>query len=188
MRIIGGRYRGMKLSAPKDNAIRPTTDRVKEDIFNILQPYVRDSAFLDLFSGSGAIGIEAVSRGAAQVDLVECSRASIRLIQSNIERLPQSDRPRMIPKKAEQFLLANSNKYDIIFLDPPYADPNVPKILSLIQTNGTLQKDGIIVLEQGLHGPMEHPAFLAQLDLVIYKTKRYSSTILYFIKHNLSKE
>ena len=86
MRVIGGKMRGTNLDSPKDRRVRPTTDRIKEDLFNILMPYIPESKFLDLFGGSGAIGIEAISRGADKSYFIDNNMDSIRLIRKNIKK------------------------------------------------------------------------------------------------------
>ena len=179
MRIIGGTYRGMKLLSPKTQDIRPTTDRIKEDIFNIISPYIYNSRFLDLFSGSGSIAIEAISRGCLLADAVERNKDSIELIKKNIAKTKSLEQFQVIAKDAEQFLLSTSNKYDIIFIDPPYQYSKIDAIIKTILDRKILAPNGIIIAEQGTENILNENQF----DAEIFKIKKYAATILYFIRH-----
>ena len=184
MRIIGGTYRGMKLLSPKTQDIRPTTDRIKEDIFNIISPYIYNSRFLDLFSGSGAIAIEAISRGCLFADAVERNKDSIELIKKNIAKTKSQEQFQVIAKDAEQFLLSTSNKYDIIFIDPPYQYSKINTIIKTILDREIITPNGIIIAEQGIENTLDENQF----DAEIYKTKKYAATILYFIRRKQQLE
>lgn len=121
MRIVAGRWRGRTIAAPTGRQVRPTADRVREAWMSIVGPLLPDARVLDLFAGSGALGIEAVSRGAAVADLVEISPASLRAIQSNIELLGAEDAVRVHRKDALRFVEGlEPGAYDVAFADPPY--------------------------------------------------------------------
>ena len=144
MRVITGSARGRKLKEPQGNAIRPTADAVKEANFNICQFDVEGRRVLDLFGGTGQLGIEAKSRGAAQVDIVDCAADSIRLIRENV-RLTGLD-IRVIQADALGYL-KSCGSYDLIFLDPPYDSGLAEKALEAIKAFDILSKGGIIICE-----------------------------------------
>ncbi len=177
MRVIAGRFRGLKLNEPKDDKlIRPTTDRIKEDIFNIISLYVPDSRFLDLYSGTGAIAIEAVSRGAEYAHMVERSNESIRIMKSNIEKTKNEDDFLIIKSDVSKFLATTRNKYDIIFLDPPYMLNNGTEIVNQILDHGLLEDDGIIVVECAREYKM--PETIGRMK--IFREKHYAHTSVYY--------
>lgn len=150
MRVVAGKYRGKNLIAPKDDKIRPTTTRIKETIFNILQGYVSDALVLDLFAGSGALGVEAISRGAREVTFVDRSPESISLVKQNLKGIKEDCRI-----FNTDFLSAlhgasvQSKKFDIIFIDPPYATNYGEIAIDKIIEYDILSRDGIIVFEHG---------------------------------------
>ena len=144
MRVITGSARGRRLIEPQNSEIRPTTDRVKEAIFNICQFDVEGRRVLDLFGGTGQLGIEAKSRGAAQVDIVDASRESIRLIHENV-RLVGLD-VRVIQTDALSYL-ERCGAYDLIFIDPPYDSGLAEKALGRIKAFDILSNGGIIICE-----------------------------------------
>jgi 16S rRNA (guanine(966)-N(2))-methyltransferase RsmD len=150
MRIVSGTHKGRKLFAPpEDGAIRPTTDRVKEAIFDIIQFDIEGRKVLDLFAGSGQLGIEALSRGAASVTFVDESSDAIKLIRKNIERCgfqPPEHRFSVVQSDAFSALKGKS-KYDIIILDPPYKTNFMKKALNIIFVIDILEKGGIIISE-----------------------------------------
>lgn len=119
IRIIGGRWRGRKLAFSAVDGLRPTTDRVRETVFNWLQFDIAQSRCLDLFAGSGALGLEAASRGAESVTLVEKNKQAVQHLDENCQLLA-AENCRVILASAEQFIASQSDQYDIIFLDPPY--------------------------------------------------------------------
>jgi 16S rRNA (guanine966-N2)-methyltransferase len=121
MRIVAGRWRGRRLVAPAGRAVRPTADRVREAWMSIVQPWLADARVLDLFAGSGALGIEAVSRGAAHADLVESAAPSLRAISDNLAAIDAGDRVRVHRADALRFLQGlDAHAYDVAFADPPY--------------------------------------------------------------------
>lgn len=142
MRIVSGSARGLKLLSLEGDNTRPTTDRVKEALFSIIQFNIYDSDVLDLFSGSGALGIEALSRGAKHCDFVDNHKPACDIIEQNLKRAKLEDKADLHFKEAKDFLCSCNKKYDIIFLDPPYNKGlcmwAVKEIcnLSLIKDNG----------------------------------------------------
>lgn len=132
MRIVAGTFGGRQILSPGDRSIRPTTDRVREAIFSVIAARVPGGRVLDLFAGTGALGLEALSRGAAEAVFVDGSPAAIRLIRSNIERCNTGDRARVLSAPAARALrrLAEAGDcFDLIFLDPPYGKGLIPETL-----------------------------------------------------------
>ncbi len=123
MRIIAGTYRSRLLAAPKGLATRPTSDRLRETLFNVLAPRIRGARFLDLYAGSGAVGIEALSRGAAQVVWVERAAPALKVLGANLEKLGLRGRARVHAGGVAAFLRRSEEEFDIVFLDPPYDAP-----------------------------------------------------------------
>jgi 16S rRNA (guanine966-N2)-methyltransferase len=121
MRIVAGRWRGRRIRPPDDTRVRPTADRVRESWMSIVMPYLVDARVLDLFAGSGALGIEALSRGAASADLVEISASGVRAIRDNAERLGAGDELRVHRADAMRFIeKLEPQAFDVAFADPPY--------------------------------------------------------------------
>lgn len=150
MRVITGTAKGKRLLTPKDERVRPTTDRIKETLFNIINPYVRDAVIIDCFAGTGGIGIEALSRGARQAYFIDNHRESIQLIRKNLEIAQLEEKGRILPTEASSALisLANKNtKADIIFMDPPYHLNSISGLIEIISQNNLLAEDGIIIAE-----------------------------------------
>lgn len=150
MRIIAGRLRGKKLSSPEDKKIRPTLDRVREAIFNMIAFEIPEAKVLDLFGGTGAMSIEAVSRGAAYATVIDNDRASVRLIKKNIEDCSLQNEITLVQGDYIDFLTKNTKKkqkFDIIFVDPPYHGEMVTNILNEIDESSVLEEDGTVVLE-----------------------------------------
>lgn len=146
VRIIGGQWRGRKLSVPDKVGLRPTPDRVRETLFNWLMGYLPDSHCLDLFAGSGALGIEAASRGAKQVILVEKDPEIFRNLQRQIVTL-SADNVTVIRADAQQFLQNTSTPFDIVFLDPPFGKNLLVPCCEWLERNGWLNKQAHIYLE-----------------------------------------
>lgn len=150
MRVISGKARGLKLNTPKNKDVRPTTDRVKESLFNIINFYVMDSNILDLFAGTGSLGIECLSRGANKCVFVDKNRESMAIVKSNIKKARvenESITLNMDFKKAIKYLGVKGEKFNIIFMDPPYYENMFIDALKLVDENNLLEKDGIIVVE-----------------------------------------
>ena len=178
VRVISGSARGLKLNTPGDDRVRPTTDRVKESMFNIVQDWVYDSQVLDLFAGSGALGIEALSRGASQAVFCDNSLDSIKIIKSNIEKARVVDRSQIVSgdfKRCLRDMEAKNQSFDMIFVDPPYYEGLFEEVLDTIRSCKILKKDGIVIVEHDAKKP------IGQVEgLEVYKEKRYGLTMLTF--------
>lgn len=151
MRIIAGEYRGRVLKSPSDNKTRPTSDRLRETLFNILSPHIdSETRFLDLCAGTGAIGIEALSRGASFADFVDKSRRSCALIEENLDLLKISEeRTEIFCSPAEKFILReNQTGWDVIFFDPPYQSDYRMFLLDFAENaSRLLRSSGILIVE-----------------------------------------
>lgn len=150
MRIIAGKLRGKVLKSPKDQKVRPTLDRVKEAVFSMISPNIRNANVLDLFSGSGALGLEALSRGAKMVTFVDIDKESIRLTTENIKLCRAEDDTRVLSMSAKEAIAQSINKgvkYDIIFMDPPYDGEIAKKVLQESDFNIIMNESSIVVME-----------------------------------------
>ena len=137
LRIIGGQWRGRKLRFDPAPGLRPTTDRIRETLFNWLAPEIHGARCADLFAGSGALGLEALSRGAALCDFVDTSPAALRQLQAHLEVLDALDRGHCHAGPAEQFLAAADSVYDLVFIDPPFGESLVePTCRQLSDSSG----------------------------------------------------
>ncbi|WP_457569222.1 16S rRNA (guanine(966)-N(2))-methyltransferase RsmD [Desulfurobacterium sp.] len=189
MRIIGGKYKGRRLySLPKrkdTKLLRPTTDRVKESVFSILDEYLEGTKFLDLFAGTGNVGIEALSRGAKEVVFVESDRRFCDLIKKNLKSLGVSpDRYRIICDDYVKALkkLGNSGaKFDFIYADPPYEKGYYTKIVNLVKNLDLLDENGLLMLEE----PKKNP-FLPEDNRWIVERRHYGTTTLTFLNFSQS--
>jgi 16S rRNA (guanine966-N2)-methyltransferase len=152
VRVIAGTYRGRKLKSPPSLQTRPTSDRLRETLFNILAPRIEGSRFLDLCAGSGAVGIEAISRGTSHVTFVDKSRKMCELIRTNLAELNvELSEVEIVAGDASAFLRSTGKNrvspFDIIFFDPPYA-ADYDAVLNLIgETPGILNPEGVIIVE-----------------------------------------
>lgn len=153
MRIITGKARGLKLVTPKNYLVRPTADRVKEALFNIIQSRIPDSTVLDAFAGTGNLGLEAWSRGAEQVVYFDKSRESLKLVQANVEKARAGEQVNMIHTDAVNGLamMAQQGKtFDLIFSDPPYNKGLNRKVVEALEKWPVLKPGGLLVLEHSL--------------------------------------
>ena len=148
MRVIAGVAKGRRLEAPQGENTRPTTDRVKESIFNIIQFMIPEAQVLDLFCGSGQMGIEAVSRGAASCLLIDSDRRAASVSRENVELCRMVDKTEVRCQDAESAVSSlGQNSIDVIFLDPPYGGEPMRRILSCIYRFDILRSRGIIICE-----------------------------------------
>ena len=184
MRIIAGDYKGRKLETPRDNEIRPTTDKVKEAMFSILIPYIEDAYCCDLFAGTGSLGLEALSRGARFCQFSDKERDSVSIIKTNIEKCNAREYSRLIHGDYMKALKKLEEKVDIFFVDPPYNDNLYIKCLTAIDTLDLLNDEGIIIVEH------EKKEVLPDLIGSLLKTKErtYGRTILSIYIKNESVE
>jgi 16S rRNA (guanine(966)-N(2))-methyltransferase RsmD len=157
MRIISGTSKGRRLAAPKGHSLRPTSDRVKESIFNILGKEVEGKAVLDLFSGTGNLGIEALSRGAKKTFFVEKAREALRMIQRNLLQCGFSDLAEVIPKdvnRAIGILEASGESFDLILMDPPYEKGWIQRTLVKLNNHNIYHEGSVLVIEHGRREPL----------------------------------
>lgn len=184
MRIIGGKHRGTKLYTLEGQDTRPTLDRVKESLFNILSPKLHDAIVLDLFAGSGALGLEATSRGAKKVFLCDNAKKAMHIIEQNVDKIkPKSEIQllRLDYLKALAFLEKKHEKIDIIFLDPPYLTDFSQKACEQILAYDLLSPNGIIVIETDRKDEIiEDINKMNGFD--IYDQRKYGRVELIFLK------
>lgn len=180
MRVISGKCRGTHLLAPEGMETRPTTDRIKETLFNMIAFDLPECQFLDLFSGSGAIAIESLSRGATRAVLVDQGEKALKCIRENLEKTRLTGQAEVMNCNvvdAIKRLGSCKEVFDIIFMDPPYALEGVDQILESIEENGLLSEEGYIILERSSKSIVNLPQ-----HLVLWKEKQYRTTTLSFIK------
>jgi len=181
MRIIGGEARGRRLKAPRGRAVRPTSDRTREALFDILAPHIPGSRFLDLFAGAGAVGLEALSRGAREVVLVETSERAAKIIRENAAALGHADRATVLCAKAAAVvrgLAASGAKFDVVFLDPPYRDRAVLErtLAEVARPDGILAPDAIVVAEHDARAPSPQAVGVLSKQ----RSRRFSEAVLTF--------
>jgi len=173
VRIIAGTRRGHKLYDFEGGEIRPTTDRVKESMFNLIQEHIQDAVVLDLFGGSGALSFEALSRGAKRAVLLDIDSRSIALIRKNADKLGFMDRTSILNTAAESYLTSAEDRFDIIFLDPPYNKGFISPLLEKIAARDILTPGGFAVLESDSsdeHGEIP--------GLLLIKQRKYGRTFV----------
>lgn len=179
MRIIGGKHRGRVLTEFKGEAIRPTADRVKESVFNILSREIAGARVLDLFCGSGALGLECISRGAKEAVFNDCSKDSVAVLTANIKKLGEG---KVCTVRALDYLACLSalqGKFDIVFLDPPYRFDYGVKAAEEIARRGLLAEDGVIVYERDK--PFEESA-AENFGLRVADVRKYGKTYVSFLR------
>ena len=183
MRIIGGKYRGRKLKSPPSIQTRPTSDRLRETLFNILAPRIEGTRFLDLCAGTGAVGIEALSRGATRVIFVDRSRKMSALVTANVTSLEVTNtKTEIVAAEALEFLRRHvkhqAEPFDIIFFDPPYAE-DYEATLGFIGEHVTeiLQTEGIVIVEHHKKKPLSDGPSLKQ-----YRELKQGDSVLSFFR------
>lgn len=178
MRIISGKFKGLVINTPQGNYTRPTLSRVKESIFNILQNSgsLEGARFLDLFSGTGQIGLEALSRGAIHCTFVD--NTTHLLLRQNISKVTYPLVYEILSQNVDDSIKYLQNKpFNYIYLDPPRSYTKVPELLKLIFKYNVLNKNGLIILEQD---SLQHP--LSYENFIITKTKTYGKTMVSFYR------
>ena len=172
MRVITGKARGVQLKTPEGLQTRPTTDRVKEALFSIIQFDVPGTRVLDLFGGTGQLGIEALSRGAKSAVFVDASDAACKLIRENLKRTKLENDAKVIRSDYLEYLRRCHETFDVIFLDPPYAEVFLENSLNCITEIDILQTNGIIVTERPLEKelPWDFPGYTRSKDYKYGKT------------------
>lgn len=186
MRVISGKCRGTNLISAEGMNTRPTIGRIKETLFNIIALDIPQCMFLDLFSGSGAIGIESLSRGANSAVFVEKDKKALACIAQNLEKTRLKDQAVIYDcdvATALDKLKNNQQKFDIIFMDPPYAMANIENILEKVVDNDLIDENGYIILERSTNTIVSLP-----YNLVLWKEKTYTTTTLSFLRKEKNSE
>ena len=147
VRIIGGEWRGRKIKVPEEKDLRPTPDRVRETLFNWLAPYIQGAYCLDPFAGSGALGFEALSRGAAYLVMIDQSRVVVKLLQEEIALFKATDRALIYSAETPAGILPSQKPFDIVFLDPPFQQKSLLPTCFYLEEKGLLARDAFIYLE-----------------------------------------
>lgn len=148
MRIISGSARGRKLLSPVGMGTRPTLDRIKESIFNIIQERTRNAVVVDMFSGTGSLGLEAASRGAEKCYLIDMGDSTFDMLKKNVDNLKFNDICKCLKGDTYKYMQQFSDEkivFDLIFIDPPYAKDMIPPAIEIISANRLLKEDGLIV-------------------------------------------
>lgn len=182
LRVIAGSARSLKLKTPSGMDTRPTTDRIKETLFNMLQTDVADAVFIDLFSGSGAIGIEALSRGARKGYFVDNNTEAINCIRENVTFTKFESKAVIL--KQDCFTALNQiteKQADLIFMDPPYGKQYEQKALELLRDKPYVTDETLIIIEAGLDTELVN---LEELGFEITKVKKYKTNKHFFVKKN----
>lgn len=181
LRVISGTAKSHKLKTLKGDNTRPTSDRVKESLFNIISGYIAGSDVLDLYSGTGSLAIEALSRGANSAVLVDKSRECFSIIKENLMHTKLSDKAQVMNDDAQSALrklTSAGRKFDLIFLDPPYRRNLVVEALDTIVKNDMLNESGIIVAERDTSDDIPHKIG----DLTLVRDQKYGDTVLAFYR------
>lgn len=181
MRIIAGTRRSLPLKAPEGRDARPTTDRIKETLFNIIREEIPGCYFLDLFAGSGQIGLEALSRGAAFAVFAENGRKQADIIEENIAFTKFTEESRLLRMDASSAIasLEGRNRFDLIFLDPPYRSGLEKQILTLLGRSSICKPETLIIVEADRNTDF---SYVAELGLLLDREKEYKTNKHVFLK------
>ncbi|MEG1715966.1 MAG: 16S rRNA (guanine(966)-N(2))-methyltransferase RsmD [Lachnospiraceae bacterium] len=181
MRVIAGSAKRLQLKTLDGMDTRPTTDRIKETLFNMIQPYLLDAVFLDLYSGSGSIGIEALSRGAKEATFVEQNPKAMAIIKENLEYTKLNEYAKLMSTDVVTALhkLNGEKKFDYIFMDPPFNQELEKKALEYIADADLLEDHGIIIVEASKETDF---SYLENWNLTIIKTKIYKTNKHIFLE------
>ena len=182
MRIIAGKARGRKLIPPASMETRPTLDRVKESMFSIIQNYIQDAVVVDVFAGTGSLGLEAASRGAEEVYLVDRSKDAFALLKQNVDNLKFNDFCYPLNMDSYEALKYLSNKkkvFDIIFIDPPYCREMIPEAIKIVHENNMLSENGIIVTKID----SIEEIYEGYENITLSKSRKYGNTTICLYKY-----
>lgn len=183
MRVIAGTARSLKLKTPEGLDTRPTTDRIKETLFNMLQPEIPDAVFVDLFSGSGAIGIEALSRGARHAYFVENNKNALSCIADNLNFTHLADKATVMKLDVVSALSCIHEKHvDLVFMDPPYQHNYEKTVLGVLKDMPYISEDTLLVIEASLDTDFSD---VSALGYKICKEKCYKTNKHVFVKRNV---
>lgn len=177
MRVIGGEFRGRRLLSPRGDHTRPTSDRVRESLFNIVASRIAGARFLDAFAGTGAVGIEALSRGAGRAVFVESAGPAARVVAANLESLGLRDRSRLIDRpfvKVVDLLRREEAPFDLAFLDPPYAPGELLRTLRLLAAPGFMAGGALVIAEHDVKLSMPE----REGALLLRRSVKYGRTVL----------
>lgn len=173
MRVIAGTARSLRLKTPEGMDTRPTTDRIKETLFNMLQPHLYDAVFVDLFAGSGGIGIEALSRGAKHAYFAENEKKALACIRDNLQYTHLADQATILQTDAVSALYSiHEKEADIIFMDPPYDCGHEERVLEALSGLSYVTKNTLIVIETSLKS---NQAYLEDFGFSLEKEKVYKT-------------
>ncbi len=180
MRIIAGTARSLPLRSIEGRDTRPTTDRIKETLFNILQTGIEGCSFLDLFAGSGQIGLEALSRGASHAVFVESSKKACACIEENIRFTRFDARAKLLSMEASGALrtLEGNDSFDYIFMDPPYQSGMEQEVLIYLAGSGLLKEDGVIIIEAAADTDF---SYVSGMGLKVIREKKYKTNKHIFV-------
>lgn len=181
MRVIAGTARRIPLITPPGLFTRPTTDRIKETLFNMLQSKLCDCKFLDLFSGSGAIGIEALSRGALECVFVEQDKRALECIRENLKKTRLEAKAQVLSMDSMSALafLEGKKTFDIVFMDPPYGQDYEKKVLAYLKKSRLITKESLIIFEASLETVTDD---VEELGFTIEKVKEYKTNKHIFVR------
>jgi 16S rRNA (guanine966-N2)-methyltransferase len=181
VRVLAGTLKGQRLVTPTGPATRPTADRVRIACLDTLMPYLAAGPLLDLFAGSGAVGIEALSRGAPSAVFVETDPRALRALRENLERLGLGERARVLRADAEravEALVRRGERFAVVFLDPPYGSPRAEPALLAVADGALLARGAVVVLQHAAKSPPpEAPGALSA-----WKARRFGETTLTFFR------
>ncbi len=181
MRVIAGEWKGRKLSTPAGRRIRPTSDRVRTALMDTLLPWLDGARFLDLFAGTGGVGIEALSRGAAEAVFVETDSLALGRLRENLARLGVQGRGRILRREVSEAIEAlkrTAARFRLIFLDPPYSGPLAEETLGRLADGALLERNGVVIAQHRTKEPLPERVGI----LVRWKTRRFGETTLTFLR------
>ena len=181
MRVIAGTARRIPLITPPGLSTRPTTDRIKETLFNMLQGELCDCSFLDLFSGSGGIGIEAMSRGASACVFVEKDKKALECIRENLKKTGFTNQAQVVSQEVMAALASMEGRktFDIVFMDPPYNQEYEKKVLAYLKESQLITEDSLIIFEASLDTTVRD---IEELGFMVEKVKEYKTNKHVFVK------
>ena len=180
VRVISGKHKGKKLEGFNIEGTRPTMDRVKESLFGSIQNYIKNSVVLDLFAGSGSLGIETLSNGANACYFVDKNKEIVKVLEKNLKGIENFHILKLDYLKALEYFKDNNMKFDLIFIDPPYKLKLINNSIKKIQEYDLLNEDGIIICEY------ENEVIDCNLELI--KEKKYGTTYIKIYKNNMNNK
>lgn len=185
MRVIAGKYKGRILKTVPDNSVRPATDKVKGAIFNVLQSRIdwTSSSVLDLFAGSGSVGIEALSRGAKKVVFVENSRPALQFLKANVDSIGANGETQIVQGDVFQFVQSTRKAYSVVFADPPYALESLAELPNSIFEHRIVADEGYLIIEHPKNYEF-HPS--SRWEVAVQKT--YGRTCVSFFQHRKTEQ